>query len=62
MDIKRAEMVMRSQGLINVSYNGMPVQIENIQGDEAEIKFIGVEGKVKIPVSALAEADPFYNL
>lgn len=62
MDIRRAEAVMKSQGLVSVSYNGLPVQIENIQGDMAEIEFIGMEGKVKVPVSALAEADPLYNV
>lgn len=62
MDGKRAEKIMQSYGVINVSYNGMPVWIEGIRGDVAEVSFIGMDRRVDVPISALAEADPIQTL
>ncbi|AUS98554.1 hypothetical protein CDQ84_13315 [Clostridium thermosuccinogenes] len=62
MDSKRAEEIMKSNGLIHVSYNGMPVNIESIRGDLAEVTLIGMGKKIDIPISALAETDPLYTI
>lgn len=62
MDSKRVKEIMQSHGVINVSYNGMPVWIEGIRGDVAEVNLIDVKKRMDVPVSALTEADPIQTM
>lgn len=62
MDNKRIEEIMQSHGVINVSYNGMPVWIEAVRGDIAEVTLIDMERRMDLPISALTEADPVQTL
>jgi len=62
MDSKRAEEIMQSHGVINVSYNGMPVWIERIRGDMAEVTLIDMERKIDVHIGALTEADPMQTM
>ena len=58
MDSKRLEEAMKYHGLVHVSYNGMPVRVESVNGDLAEITLIGMDQKISVSTSALAEAEP----
>ena len=62
MDNKRAQEIMQSHGVINVTYNGMPVWIESIRGDLSEVTLIGMDKRIDVPVSALTEADPIQTM
>lgn len=62
MDGKRAEEIMQSLGVINVSYNGMPVWIEGIRGDVSEVTLIEMDRRIDVPISALTEADPMKTM
>lgn len=62
MDNKRAEEIMQSHGVINVNYNGMPVWLEGIRGDMAEVTFIGLDRRMDIPVKELNESDPIRTI
>lgn len=62
MDSKRAEEIMQSHGVINVTYNGMPVWIEGMRGDMSEVCLIGMEKRIDVPISALAEANPMKTM
>lgn len=62
MDSKRVEEIMQSYGVINVSYNGMPIWIEGIRDDVAEVTLIGMERRMDVPISALTEADPMQTM
>jgi H-type small acid-soluble spore protein len=62
MESKRAEQIMQSNGVIEVSYNGMPVWIEGIRGDMAEVTFIDLNRRSDVPVSSLAEAPPMKTM
>lgn len=62
MDSNRVEDIMQSHGVINVSYNGMPVWIESVRDDEAEVTVIGMERRINVPISALTEADPMQTM
>lgn len=62
MDSKRVEEIMQSNGVINVSYNGMPVWIEDTRGDVAEVSFIDMDRRMGVPISALTEADPMKTM
>ena len=62
MDHERVEQIMQSHGVIDVSYNGMPVWIENLRGDMAEVMLIGMERRIDVPVGALAEAGPMQTM
>lgn len=58
MKSERVEEIMQSHGVINISYNGMPVWIEGIRGDTAAVSFIGMERRIDVPVRELTEAEP----
>lgn len=62
MEYKRAEEIMQSHGVIDVNYNGMPVWIEAIKGDMAEITFIGLDRSLNIEVNELNEAGPIHSI
>ena len=62
MDHERVEQIMQSHGVIDVSYNGMPVWIENLRGDMAEVMLIGMERRIDVPVGALAETGPMQTM
>jgi small acid-soluble spore protein H (minor) len=62
MESKRVEEIMQSHGVINISYNGMPVWIEGIRGDVAEVSLINMEKSMDVPISALTEADPLQTM
>lgn len=62
MDSKRVEEIMQSHGVIHVSYNGMPVWIESVRGDMAEVTLIDMKRKIDVSTSALAEADPMQTM
>lgn len=62
MESNRVAEIMQSHGVINVSYNGMPVWIEGIRGDVAEVSLIDMEKSMDVPISALTEADPMQTM
>lgn len=64
MDSKRIEEIISSTDVIRVSYNGIPVWIESINGDEVEVSLIGIgmDRKIHLPSSALAETGPMQTL
>lgn len=62
MNNGRAEEIMQSHGVISVSYNGMPVWIEGMRGEMAEVTLIDTGKRIDVAVSALAEADPMQTM
>lgn len=58
MNGKRAEEIMQSYGVINVSYNGTPIWIDGIKGDQARVTLIGQNKSLEVPLSALTETSP----
>ena len=62
MNSKRVEEILQSHGVINISYNGMPVWVEGIRGDVAEVTLIDMERRMEVPISALTEADPMQTM
>ncbi|MCX7772365.1 MAG: H-type small acid-soluble spore protein [Clostridia bacterium] len=55
MDSKRVNEIMESKGVINVNYNGMPVWIDNMKGDMAEVTLIGKNQTMSVPINNLIE-------
>ena len=62
MENKKLEEIMQSHGVINVSYNGMPVWVESVRGDVAVVSLIGIEKRIDVPVSELTEAEPMQTM
>lgn len=62
MNSKRVKEIMESHGVINVSYNGMPVWIESVRGDISEVTLIDMNRRVEVPTSALTEAEPMETM
>jgi len=57
MDIKRAEEIINSKGIIEVTYKNSPVWIENVvKGDAtAQVKLLSNNEVMSIPVEDLTE-------
>lgn len=62
LDSKRAQEIMQSHGVIHVSYNGMPVWLEGIRGEIAEVTLTDMDRRMDIPVDALTEAEPMQTM
>lgn len=55
VDIERAKQVMESKGVIDVRYNGVPVWIESVRSDTAEVRFLDTDKRLDVPVGKLSE-------
>lgn len=57
MDIKRANEIIESLGVIGVSYKGDPVWLENInqQSDTVKVKNMKTDKELNVAVSDLKE-------
>lgn len=57
MDIKRAEEIINSKGIIEVTYNDSPVWIESVIREDAtaHVKLLSNNQSMNIPVEALNE-------
>lgn len=54
---QRAMEILNSKGSVKVYYNGLPVWLEDMSGDDVEVSFIGMDQRSSVPVSALIESD-----
>lgn len=59
MDIKRAEEIINSKGIIEVTYKDSPVWIESVINDAAtaHVKLLSNNQTMNIPVEDLTEKD-----
>lgn len=55
MDSNRAKQIIESKGVINVLYNGSPVWIESIDGNNADVTNIETKARAQVPVNMLIE-------
>lgn len=62
MENKRAEEIIRSRGVIEVNYNGLPVWLEGVREDRAKVTFIGLNTGTELPVRDLNETDLFRTI
>ncbi len=47
MDLKRAQEIFESKGVIDVNYNGMPIWIKTINHEEGTIEIKGLQEGLK---------------
>lgn len=55
MDSRRAHEIVSSLGVIDVLYQGQPVWIENLKGNEAAVEFLDSSRKGRVPIEDLME-------
>lgn len=55
MDPKKAQQIVESLGVVEVLYNGAPVWIENLEGKDAEVRYLETGQIIQVPVSELVE-------
>ena len=55
MNNERAKQIVESLGVIEVLYNGSPVWIDNINGDTADVSYIGTNNKAEVDIKSLIE-------
>jgi len=55
VDPEKAQQIVESLGVIEVLHNGAPVWIENLEGDNAEVRYLETGEIIKVPVSELVE-------
>ncbi|MHB1392934.1 MAG: H-type small acid-soluble spore protein [Clostridia bacterium] len=60
MDIKRAEEIINSKGIIEVTYKDSPIWIESIINENAtaHVKLLSDNESMNIPVEDLIEKNP----
>ena len=55
MDPEKAQQIFESLGVVEVLYNGAPVWIENLDGEDAEVRYLETGDQILVPVSELIE-------
>lgn len=60
MDINRAEEIINTKGIIEVTYKDSPVWLESIirENDTAQVKLLSNDKTMNIPVHDLMESGP----
>lgn len=58
MDNESARRIVESLGIIEVQYNGIPVWIENIKDNTAEVSYLDSKNKAEVPIEKLIERKP----
>ncbi|MGE5328777.1 MAG: H-type small acid-soluble spore protein [Deltaproteobacteria bacterium] len=59
MDVRRAKEILHSPDVIRVLYQGAPVWIQNIKGeDTAEITYLGNNTNLTVAINQLEESNP----
>lgn len=60
MEIKRAEEIINSKGIIEVTYKNSPVWLENIisENETVQVKMLHNDQTMNIPVHDLTEKRP----
>lgn len=57
LDTSRAIQIMESHGVIEVLYNGAPVWLEGINGENADVSYIDTKKRAEVPVGQLFEGN-----
>ncbi|MGB4043354.1 MAG: small, acid-soluble spore protein, H family [Thermacetogeniaceae bacterium] len=57
LEPEKAQQIVESLGVVEVLYNGAPVWIENLEGDEAEVRYLETGEIIQVPVSELVAGD-----
>lgn len=57
MEIERAKQIYDSYGVIEVLYNGSPVWIESINGENVAVKYLQSGNRSEVPVKQLVETN-----
>lgn len=55
MDPEKAQQIVESLGVVEVLYNGAPVWIENLDGEDAEVRYLETGDVIQVPVTKLVE-------
>lgn len=55
MDPEQAQQIVESLGVVEVLYNGAPVWIENVDGEDAEVRYLETGDIIQVPVNELVE-------
>ncbi len=55
MDPEKAQKIYDSLGVVEVMYNGARVWIENLDGEDAEVRYLETGDYILVPVSELVE-------
>lgn len=58
MKSEKAKAIMESHGVISVLYQGTPVWIETLRGDQAQITMIESDRRLEVPVGDLELENP----
>ncbi|HHY31115.1 MAG TPA: small, acid-soluble spore protein, H family, partial [Syntrophaceticus sp.] len=51
MDPEKAQKIVESLGVVEVLYNGAPVWIENLDGEDAEVRYLETGDHLLVPVA-----------
>jgi len=55
LDPEKAQQIVESLGVVEVLHNGTPVWIENLEGENAEVRYLETGEVIQVPVSELVE-------
>ena len=55
LDPEKAQQIVESLGVVEVLYNGASVWIENLEGEDAEVRYLETGEIIQVPVSELVE-------
>lgn len=55
MDSEKAEKIVELLGVVEVLYNGAPVWIESLDGEDAKVRYLETGDHALVPVSYLVE-------
>jgi small acid-soluble spore protein H (minor) len=61
LEPEKAQQIFESLGVVDVLYNGVPVWIEDLDGEEAKIRYLESDDVIQVPVAELVEEDSIWE-
>lgn len=58
VDTRRAQEIVESLGVIEVLHKSAPVWIEQLDGQQADVRYLETNRRAQVPVIELVEGDP----
>jgi H-type small acid-soluble spore protein len=55
LEAEKAQQIFESLGVVDVLYNGSPVWIEDLDGEEAKVRYLESGQTIEVPVTELIE-------
>jgi H-type small acid-soluble spore protein len=61
LEAEKSQQIFESLGVVDVLYNGSPVWIEDLDGEEAKVRYLESDEVIQVHVAELVEGESIWE-